>query len=409
MRPIHRRLTLAHLLIGLTFAPSLVGAQMPGQEEAERVVVMVRARFDAEEQWGAGLVVGARAGRLYVVTANHVVRRGATVANVTVSLRTLPGEWHPARVLDHADRQLDVAMLALIGQPGQPLAGDPFPSAILGSPETLKVGDDLRAIGNPLGSAWHVNLSPFKYRKTDGDRFSFEAPLVQKGHSGGGVFDPGWRLIGMLIRDEPPDGVAISISRLVAQVKDWGYPMDLVKAMARPPAASALPTGSTPPSPPPPRAPTTVPQPWVTSRSYLADEQYPCPRGTRCYFMVRLLNVETDAEQKWLRFNFIAESMGNVDVYLDSPAQTTFLMDQKGRQHILADARGLNAETPVRIPAGGSSRFTLIFPLASDMGSFRYEATLAYRCRPPGCGRPLDHLERVRIKRDVPVSLAEFR
>jgi len=209
----------------------------------------------------------------------------------------------------------------------------------------------------------------------------------------------------MIVRDEPPDGVAVSISRLLAQLREWGYPVGLTAA------ASATIAGASPimSSPPPP--PTTVPVPhrWVTSRSRLVDEQYPCPRGTGCYFMVRLLSVEIDSEQKWLRFNLVTESMGNVDVYLDSPDQTAFVMDEKGRQYPLADAKGLSPDTPVRVAARGSSRFTLVFPLAPDMRSLRYEATVAYRCAPPGCGASPNHVERVRIRRDVPISLAEFR
>jgi len=169
--PIRYALTFAILLVALTVVSGLIAAQPGGQEQAESMVVMVRSRFNTEEQWGAGLVVGKRSGRVYIATANHVVRRGATVGDVTVGFRTLPGEWHPAKVLADADRQLDVAMLAVVNQPGQSLGGGLLLPAILGSPETLKVGDDLRAIGQPLGKAWHVNLSPFKYRKADGDLF----------------------------------------------------------------------------------------------------------------------------------------------------------------------------------------------------------------------------------------------
>ena len=400
MRLIRYGRMFAPLALGFGLAPCVAVAQSGEQRGAEHIVVMVRSRFDTEEQWGAGLVVGARAGRLYIVTANHVVRRGGTVADVTVSLRNLPGEWHPARVLDHADRQLDLAVLAVVDQPGQPLGGAPVAFAILGSPETLKVGDDLHAIGNPLGRPWHVNLSPFKYRRSDGDRLSFEAPLVQKGHSGGGVFDPSWRLMGMLIRDEPPDGVAVSISRLVAQLKDWGYPVDLTKKMS---AASAVPA-PTVGSPATPPSAMVGPQGWTPSRSYLVDEQYPCPRGTRCFFMVRLLNVETDAERKWLRFNFTIETIGQVDAYLDDPGQTAFLLDERGRQHRLALATGLSPDKPLRISAGGSSRFALTFPRVGELESFRYQATLYYRA-----GGGPRQTERVQIKRDMPINLSDFR
>lgn len=120
--------------------------------------------------------------------------------------------------------------------------------------------------------------------------------------------------------------------------------------------------------------------------------------------MVRLLNVEADAEQKWLRFNFVIETIGQVDAYLDNPDQTAFLVDERGRQYPLALATGLGSENPVKIPAGGSSRFALIFPRVGDLGSFRYEATLFYRY-----GSGLSQTERVRVKRDTPIRLVDFR
>lgn len=394
MHGLRHGLVLAQLLVGIGLTPTPGGAQAGGREEAEHIVVMVRARFDTEEQLGAGLVIGTRAGRTYIATANHVVRRGGTVASdVSVTLRGLPGESQAARVLDHADRRLDLAVLAVVGQPGQGLHGGPLPFAILGSLEAPKVGDDLYVLGNPLGNPWHVNLSPFKYRKADGDRFTFEAPLVQKGHSGGGVFDKSWQLIGMLVSDEPPDGVAVPMNRVVAQLKDWGYPVDLTTRKTQ--SAASVGASSQPPS---------VPLSWTGSRSYLVDEQYPCSRGSRCFFMVRLINVETDTEQKWLRFNFVIETIGRVEAYLDNTGQTAFLLDERGRQHPLALATGLSAEKPLAISAGGSARFALIFPRIGEFESFRYEATLYYRY---GTGR--SQTERVRIVRDTPISLADFR
>jgi Trypsin-like peptidase domain/BON domain len=228
-------------------------AQPAGLESAQSVVVMVQGQIEAETVLGAGLVVGARAGRLYVATANHVVRRGAAVAReLTVNLRTLPGERLPARVLEHADRRLDLAVLAVQGERGQPVSLDGITLGILGSPGELTLGDNLHAIGNPLGSAWQVNLNPFRYRRSDGDQFRFEALSIQPGHSGGGVFDQQWRLVGMVVQDEPPDGVALSIARIVALLKEWGYPVALTPArpsspvIARPEPARETPRPPTP-------------------------------------------------------------------------------------------------------------------------------------------------------------------
>lgn len=233
------RRVLAWLSLAAAFAggPGTAAAQPAGLARAESVVVMIRGQLDGEEVLGAGLVVGARAGRLYVVTAAHVVRRGGAMAqDVTVSLRALPGERLPARVLEHADRRLDLAVLAVTGERGQAASAEGVTLALLGAPGELRLGDALHAIGNPLGNAWHVNLSPYRYRSGDGDNFRFEALSIQRGHSGGGVFDQDWRLVGMVVRDEPPDGVALSIARILALLREWGYPVGL--APARPAVAT---------------------------------------------------------------------------------------------------------------------------------------------------------------------------
>jgi len=163
-------------------------------------------------------------------------------------------------------------------------------------------------------------------------------------------------------------------------------------------------------SAPPPT--TTAPSWTATYRSYPVDEQWPCRRGSRCFVMARLLNIETDVDQKWVRFNFVAEQAFStshsswkwVELYLDNQGATTFLLDERGRQHLLAAATGLSAEKPTRIPSGGSSRFALIFPLAPDIQSFRYEAVLYYRWGPRS-----EQVDRIQIKGDEPVSLAGFK
>ena len=128
--------------------------------------------------------------------------------------------------------------------------------------------------------------------------------------------------------------------------------------------------------------------------------------------MARLLNIETDVDQKWVRLNFVAEQAFStshsswkwVELYLDNQGATSFLVDEKGRQHLVAAAAGLSAEKPMRVPSGGSVRFALIFPLVPDIQAFRYEAVLAYRWGPRS-----EQVDRIQIKGDEPVSLADFK
>jgi hypothetical protein len=51
---------------------------------------------------------------------------------------------------------------------------------------------------------------------------------VKEGYSGGGLFDSNWLLVGMIRAVDPPFGYAISIDQIVAQLKDWGYPVNLL-------------------------------------------------------------------------------------------------------------------------------------------------------------------------------------
>lgn len=86
----------------------------------------------------------------------------------------------------------------------------------------------------------------------------------------------------------------------------------------------------------------------------------------------RLLNIEV-VEGRLLRFNFTFEwsisfaPTAPVEVFLDSPNDTTFLVDQLGRQHPLVQAAGIGSEQPMRLTSMSSKRFSLIFPLGAEM------------------------------------------
>ena len=99
---------------------SALGAQdaasAAGWRETEQIVVMIQCTIDGEPSIGAGILFGAANDRLYVVTANHVVRRGATEATqIRVELRGLPGEPVPAVLTTRFDAKRDIAVLSIAG------------------------------------------------------------------------------------------------------------------------------------------------------------------------------------------------------------------------------------------------------------------------------------------------------
>ena len=72
-------------------APVLRAQTGSDVEETSHLVVMLRDSLRDTPTVGAGIIVGRRDLRLYVVTANHVVRRGdAQAQGIAVTLKLAP-------------------------------------------------------------------------------------------------------------------------------------------------------------------------------------------------------------------------------------------------------------------------------------------------------------------------------
>lgn len=92
---------------------------------------------------------------------------------------------------------------------------------------------------------------------------------------------------------------------------------------------------------------------------------------------------------------------GPLHVYLDNPVDTTFLVDNLGRQHPLVQATGIGADRPIRVSPDGSKRFTLTFPFPSETEYFKYQAILLIRI-----GDKQSHLH---IQAEENINLTDFR
>src|SRR5439155_19920811 len=55
----------------------------------------------------------------------------------------------------------------------------------------------------------------------------FESSLIARGHSGGALLNGERELLGMLVSDGPPNGRAISMTRVITRLQEWGYPVYL--------------------------------------------------------------------------------------------------------------------------------------------------------------------------------------
>jgi S1-C subfamily serine protease len=196
------------------------------EAETKRLVVMIKGKVDGEDTIGAGVVFGAAQDRLYVATANHVVRKGpAEATDVMVMLQWLPGEWVPARVLASVDAKADLAVIAVPGL--RNLSFDPawFAEGRVGA--VPQRGDEVNFCGYGNGEAWHSLAKLDAVSAAAAESIRFQSAFLAQGDSGGALVNAQWQIIGINLSDQQGGGQAIPIARVLAKAKEWGYPVDI--------------------------------------------------------------------------------------------------------------------------------------------------------------------------------------
>ncbi|MEP6390342.1 MAG: serine protease [Halioglobus sp.] len=218
---------LVMLLAGVSLLAGHLSAQEKNIDKTFPNVVMIDASINGTTGFGAGIVVGARAGRIYIVTANHVVRSGRSEASdIKVRFHFLPGEKFDAKLLDNKDRDMDVAILSVNASGGQ-VPESEFKFKILGDSDTLERGSDVHPLGNPGAKAWGVALRPEKVASRKATEIAFQSSYIQGGHSGGALLDGCGDIVGLIVRDNAPNGEAVRIESVLELLKQWNYPLNL--------------------------------------------------------------------------------------------------------------------------------------------------------------------------------------
>jgi ankyrin repeat protein len=218
------------LMGAVCISPTLASAQNFDKQLTDtlKLVVMIHAQLGAAPVFGAGIVFGREKDRLYILTANHVVRRGdAEATGIQVNLRSLPARALPARLLPQSDRELDIAVVAVENLASQGIDVCALRLDRLGDPAALRRGSAVYPVGNPNGAAWGMPVSPDQVSMVTGDEIAFQSPFLAVGNSGGALLDADARLVAMVRRDEPPFGLALSLDKALASVAKWGNPQQL--------------------------------------------------------------------------------------------------------------------------------------------------------------------------------------
>jgi len=162
------------------------GPMTPGQVYSQNVNAVVAVKSDYGE--GSGFIISADG---YVVTNYHVIEKGTQVTVIPHK-----GESMRAKVVGY-DSANDVALLKV--------AGENLPFVKMGGSDKLAVGDQVAAIGNPLGeltASLTVGYISAKDRIVDTDGTVINMlqtdAAINSGNSGGPLFNMNGEVVGII-------------------------------------------------------------------------------------------------------------------------------------------------------------------------------------------------------------------
>jgi S1-C subfamily serine protease len=209
---------------------SSASASPASEQDLAQLVVMIRGKLADKSVVGAGVILGIASDRLYVVTANHVVREkvlgGEEILahDLQVQLHLLRGEWQTARLVeDSFDSTLDLAVLTVPGV--SQLAVPKLPWASLVRPDTLTTGEQVAPIGYPGGTPWFMSRQPHVISSVGPQGIRTEGDFVP-GYSGGALVTKDWGMVGIILNVGSLLNDVLRIDVAVQRFQDWGHRLD---------------------------------------------------------------------------------------------------------------------------------------------------------------------------------------
>jgi len=139
-----------------------------------------------ERSLGSGVIVSSDG---YILTSAHVVEKASKV-RVTIN-----GNQEYEAVIIGQDKQTDVALIKIE-------SGEPLPTVAIGDSKSLRIGDQVMAIGNPFGVGQTVTLGIVSAMgraigMMDYEDFIQTDASINPGNSGGALVDMHGELVGI--------------------------------------------------------------------------------------------------------------------------------------------------------------------------------------------------------------------
>lgn len=160
---------------------------------------------------GSGFIISTDG---LIVTNNHVID-GAT----TVTIKFSDGSEHEAKVVG-TDPLTDIALLDI--------EGSDLPTVAFGSSDSMRVGDEVIAMGNPFGLGGTVTTGIVSAKDRDIQSGPFDSFIqtdaaINRGNSGGPLFNNQGEVIGVNTAIFSPNGASAGIG--------FAVPSDLVSSI----------------------------------------------------------------------------------------------------------------------------------------------------------------------------------
>lgn len=218
------------LALGSIALPAVAGEQKATLYKPNERALGLVVRITGANTDGAGIIYHVDEHYAYGVTAKHVVlRQNKKLEGLNALFWAWPGRQVPIEATNFHYQEDLAAFRADLRPLGlslpEYLRGIPLDQ--LGVSEGLDPGVSLSSVGHATAGAWISPERPVRFARGDGQAFLFEYDCPQ-GHSGGGVFDDQWRLVGMMINEERPYCRALRIEPILKIVQGWKLSISLV-------------------------------------------------------------------------------------------------------------------------------------------------------------------------------------
>lgn len=204
------------------FFPFVAAAQVDYELLKKGVVKLTVQTTEGGRETGAGIVIGRTDNVVFVLTALHVVSKARAIEVEFFDKRHIA---FPGKQIGPQLDVLDLAVVAVDPPSGKTIP-DTFPSFTRGNVETLQIGAYVSPIGHPQGLDWQETVRANTLQRVNDPEesrlFRFTNQSIERGNSGGPVFDERGQLIGMVTHlAQAGHAVAVKIGAVLDQLKEW--------------------------------------------------------------------------------------------------------------------------------------------------------------------------------------------